>query len=64
MREIRVSPDGNSVAIRSDHPDNGPLAWGVMSVEMTGARVRGSSWASDDAVADWDLLVPLIGDSI
>lgn len=59
MREIRVSPDGNSVAIRSDHPEDGPLAWGVMSVEMTGARVKGSSWASEDDIAGWEPLVTL-----
>jgi hypothetical protein len=54
MREIRVSPDGDSVAIRSNATGN--LAWGVLSMEQTGARVKGSRWAGDDEVADWTVL--------
>ena len=53
MREIRVSPDGDSVAIRS----NGNLAWGVLSMKQAGARVKGSRWAEDAEVADWMILI-------
>lgn len=50
MREIRVSPDGDSVAIRSDYPADGPLAWGVFNA------INGGHWSPDSAVEEW---VPL-----
>lgn len=59
MREIRVSPDGDQVAIRSHSDPDGPLAWGILSMELTGARVRGTRWAGEDEVAGWEPLVAL-----
>lgn len=47
MREIRVSPDGNAVAIRSDRDIDGYEAWGVIHA------VHGGSWAMGSAVEDW-----------
>jgi len=53
MREIRVSPDGNAVAIRSDNPVDAQLAWGVLDMTRTGSRVVGGRWAASAQVADW-----------
>lgn len=50
MREIRVSPDGNSVAIRSDADETATNAWGVMRA------VGGGYWARSTQVADWEVL--------
>lgn len=50
-REIRLSPDGNSVAIRTDETDDeSTRAWGVMRVG------RGGYWARTSQVADWSVL--------
>lgn len=46
-REIRVSPDGNSVAIRTDHPVDEWNAWGVIDSK------QGGEWVVDSRVADW-----------
>lgn len=47
-REIRVSPDGDGVAIRTDVADpEARDAWGVMMV------AHGGSWARTSQLADW-----------
>lgn len=51
MAEIRVSSDGDSVAIRSDNPVDAWNAWAVMS------RVNGGHWSKAAEVADWDVVV-------
>jgi hypothetical protein len=56
MREIRVSPDGDKVAIRSDHPADSSLAWGTLDMTLKGNRPVGGRWASGDDVADWSVL--------
>lgn len=50
MAEVRLSPDGNSSAIRSDAPEEDWRAWGVMD------RHNGGHWAATDEVADWAVL--------
>jgi hypothetical protein len=47
MREVRISPDGNMVAVRSDWPADNWNAWGVMHA------VNGGHWSDTNAVADW-----------
>lgn len=47
IREIRVSPDGNSVAIRSDSGPEDWNAWGVMSA------INGGHWSSSSELQDW-----------
>lgn len=50
-REVRLSPDGNAVAIRSDDTDpESNKAWGVMRA------LRGGYWAATEQVADWTVL--------
>lgn len=46
-REIRISPDGDSVAIRSDNDADSWNAWAVMNA------VNGGYWAKNEQVADW-----------
>ena len=53
MREIRVSPDGDAVAIRTDNPEDGRRAWGVTHVE------HGSSWSPASVVEGWEVLNPV-----
>jgi len=50
MREIRVSPDGNAVAIKTDNSEEGRRAWGVIHA------IHGGSWAPESVVEDWDVL--------
>ena len=47
MREVRISPDGNSVAIRTDHPEGAWNEWGVMSA------VNGGAWSDGVYVEGW-----------
>ena len=47
MREVRVSPDGNSVAIRSDNAEGSWNTYGVINA------INGGHWADDTEVADW-----------
>lgn len=49
-REIRVSPDGNSVAVRSDFPADNWNAWGVMNA------INGGHWSSSNELADWTVV--------
>lgn len=51
MAEVRVSSDGDSVAIRSDYPEEAWNAWAVMH------RVNGGHWSKDSEVSDWDVIV-------
>ena len=50
MREIRVSPDRNSVAIRSDNAEDGWNAWAVINA------TQGGHWAETTEVEDWPVL--------
>lgn len=47
VREIRVSPDGNIVAIRTDSPIGDWNAWGSIDAK------QGGQWLTDAAVQDW-----------
>ena len=47
MREKRVSPDGDLVAIRTDAAEDAWNAWGVMHA------LNGGHWSASSAVADW-----------
>ena len=50
-REIRLSPDGNAVAIRSDETDPEDIkAWGVMRA------LKGGYWARTSQLADWEVI--------
>ena len=50
-REIRLSPDGDSVAIRSDETDpESTKAWGVMRA------LRGGYWCATSQLADWAVI--------
>lgn len=51
-REIRVSPDGNAVAIRSDWPADGNKAFGIIHAE------HGGAWTPEASVADWTVIPP------
>lgn len=46
-REARKSPDGDSVAIRSDNASDAWNAWGVMNA------INGGYWAKEEQVSDW-----------
>lgn len=50
-REIRLSPDGNAVAIRTDETDPEDIkAWGVMRA------LKGGYWARTSQLADWTVV--------
>ena len=46
-REIRVSPDGNSIAIRSDAADGEWNAWLVAAIP------GGAHWSDGSEIAQW-----------
>lgn len=46
-RTYKVSPDGDSVAVRSDFPANHQMAYGVMNA------VNGGYWASEEQLEGW-----------
>lgn len=50
MREIRVSPDGDAVAIRSDKDPDGNQAFGVFYATSGGA------WVPADRVSTWTVV--------
>lgn len=50
MREIRVSPDRNAVALRTDNPADSWNAWGVMT------SINGGHYAGTEEVKDWTVL--------
>lgn len=47
MREVRISPDGNAVAIRSDWSEDAWNAWAVMHA------INGGHWAASSEVEGW-----------
>jgi len=49
-REVRVSPDGLSVAIRGDNPADAFNAW------MVGHAIHGGHWASTEELASWSVV--------
>lgn len=49
-REIRVSPDGDAVAIRTDNPDSGNKAFALIHVE------HGGAWVPESSIADWPVI--------
>jgi hypothetical protein len=49
-REIRISPDGNSVAIRTDAD---PQEWNAWNVTHA---INGSFWGFPMHVEDWEVL--------
>ena len=50
VREIRLSPDGDAIAIRGDRPVDSTDAYGVMHVS------NGGAWASLTEVEDWIII--------
>lgn len=50
MREVRISPDGNAVAIRTDNDADGRRAWGVIHVN------NGGAWAPASVVEGWTVV--------
>lgn len=50
MAEVRISPDGDSVAIRSENAEDSWNAWAVMN------RVNGGYWAKAEQVSDWNIV--------
>lgn len=46
-REIKISPDGNSVAIRSDADPDAWNAYGVMSA------IHGGHWSASSELTEW-----------
>lgn len=51
-REIRIAPDGQAVAIRSDRAADGNQAWGVFHY------AHGGSWVPMSSVEDWTPVNP------
>lgn len=49
-REVRLSADGNAVAIRSDEASDSNKAWGVMQVG------KGGYWVREGFVDGWDVI--------
>lgn len=52
MREIRVSPDGNAVAIETGNDPYSNNAWGIIHA------VHGGSWAPAASVDGWPVVSP------
>lgn len=49
-REVRISPDGMQVAIRSDSAEDAWNAW------MVGHCLHGGYWAATSELADWSVV--------
>jgi hypothetical protein len=49
-REVRISPDGQTVGIRSDWPEDHEMAWGCIHAK------HGGYWATTLRVADWGIV--------
>ena len=49
VREVRVSPEGDAVAVRSDWPAEAWNAWGVMHA------INGGHWCDSNAVSTWSV---------
>lgn len=52
-REIRVSPDGNMVAIRGDYPEDHWNAW------MVGHALHGGHWSSTSELTGWSVVTAI-----
>lgn len=50
-REIRVNDTGDSVAVRSNHPIDSTLAWGVLNVTDKG--IARGAWGKDADISQW-----------
>jgi hypothetical protein len=50
MADVRISPDGQSVAIRSAYPEDAFNAYGVMHAQ------HGGHWAEAADVESWTVL--------
>lgn len=50
MREIRISPDGNAVAIRTDAEESAWNAYGVIHA------IDGGHWEVLKEVSDWKIV--------
>lgn len=58
QREVRVSPDGNKVAIRTNHPEGAWNAWGCFGIGETAEDMdAGGHWNDAAAVDDWEVVV-------
>jgi hypothetical protein len=53
MPEMRVSPDGESIAIRGENAEDAYNAWAVMN------RRHGGHWSASSEVANWLPLAPV-----
>lgn len=51
-REMRVSPDGEAVAIKTDNDPDGNQAWGLIHYR------HGGAWVPAATVADWTPVSP------
>lgn len=56
MREVRVSPDGNAVAIRSDTAEDAFNAWFVGNGANVTSPAAGGRWTNAKYVEGWDVL--------
>ena len=50
VRQYLVSPDGNAVAVRSDHPEDAWNAWGVIHA------LHGGHWSSSAELYGWTVV--------
>lgn len=53
-KEIRVSPDGNMVAVRSDNPAEAWNAWGVMHA------INGGHWSATSELTGWATVTAVV----
>lgn len=51
-REVRISPDGQAVAIKTDNDPDGNQAWGIIH------HRHGGAWVPSSSVADWITVSP------
>ncbi|ANW64025.1 hypothetical protein BCA37_10830 [Mycobacterium sp. djl-10] len=51
-QEVRVSPDGDKVAVRGEAPDDDTMAW----ITYCPIGSIGGEWVATAAVADWPVL--------
>lgn len=50
IREVRISTDGDSVAVRSDNAADSWNAWAVMNC------INGGYWAKEQQVSGWNVV--------
>ena len=53
-REVRVSPDGQTVGIRTDWPADSEMAWGCIHAK------HGGHWSLAAHVADWNVVTAMV----